>query len=477
MFDKKIFKIAISQLNPIPGNLESNGNKIKEAIRMAKESNAEILLLSPLPLSGINIKDFAFNDDFMVKLQNKIQEISSVANIPTILTIPNGNEYKEICIFAGQIQNIPKMPIDIHYSIQPFGKEAIITANGIHLKALGGFEEKIYTGGTTIINPDNKRTYQMKFFTEDFAILDFENRIDGCFCLSTSEFKDYSTEEFTWNCLGLGLHDYTKKAGFDKVVIGLSGGMDSAFVAALAVDFLGSENVYGFAMPSRHSSDLSEKLAKLQSENLGITFDIISIEDTFTTLEKTLIPVFKDKEKDVTEENMQSRIRGIILMSLSNKFNWMLLNTGNKSEAAVGYYTLYGDSCGSFAPISDVYKTNIYRLAKWRNANKPDTVMGKPTNVIPEEVINRPPTAELNDNQKDSDNLPEYPVLDSILFELIENGKSPSQLYSEFKQELVDKVFRLLVRNQFKRKQTVIGSNISSKPLSEVNIPSSGRFV
>ncbi len=476
MLSKKRFKVGIAQINPVCGDIKGNYNKIMTAIDNAQNGGADILFISPLPLSGINIGDMSYNSDFTSSIGKTIQDLAKKSNIKVVLTIPNSSDFQVLSLGAGVVENFTKIDIDIHHHIIPFGRESVMSEPGIHLKALGGFDDNVYTGGTTIINPDGNRVYQMRYFEEDFVILEFENRIDGCFCLTENDFAIYEKEEFLWQVLMLGLRDYVAKSGFKKVLLGMSGGMDSAFVAALAVDALGAENVYGYILPSRYSSDLSERLARLQCEKLKINVDKIQIEPIFNAFEKELSNSFKGHEQDVTEENLQSRIRGTILMSISNKFGWLLLTTGNKSEAAVGYTTLYGDSCGGFNPIKDVYKTDIYRLAKWRNCHKPDLSMGEIEEVIVEDIINRPPTAELRDNQKDSDSLPDYPVLDTILCELIENGKSPTQLYASFSQEMVDKVYALMLKSQFKRTQSAPGTNITKKSLKDLKLPQSFRY-
>ncbi len=474
--NKKYYKIAIAQINSKTGDIDDNTNKIKQNIDMAISKGADIILISPMVLSGLNIKDMAFNSDFTIKLQQKLKNIIEYAKIDIVLSIPNGYETKILYYKNGSINDIKNLDFDIHHHLNSFGNEEIATSSGIHLKALGGFDENIYTGGTTVINPDGNRIYQMKFFEDDFAVLDFENKIDGTFCLTKNTFKLYENEEFIWSTLCLGLRDYVKKSGFSKVLLGMSGGMDSAFVASLAVDALGYDNVYGIALPSRYSSELSEQLAQSQCERLKVKYDKISIEPMFSSFEGNLTPYFNNIPTDVTEENLQSRIRGATLMALSNKLGYMLLATGNKSEGAVGYCTLYGDTCGGFNPVKDLYKTKMYHLAKWRNKNKPELALGDVGEVILNDIINRPPTAELRENQKDSDSLPDYPILDTILFELIENGKSPSELHQSFDASIVNKVYQLMLRSQFKRIQTTTGAHISNKPLSKFNISSTFEY-
>lgn len=259
------------------------------------------------------------------------------------------------------------------------------------------------------------------------------------------------------HALVLGLRDYVKKCGFDSVVLGLSGGIDSAITAALAVEALGANHVHGVAMPSRYSSDHSVQDAEALARNLGIDYRVIPIEDTHRTMEAAMEPHFRGLPRGVAEENLQARIRGNLLMALSNKFNWLLLTTGNKSELAVGYCTLYGDMCGGLAVISDVPKTVVYELSRRINAS-----MGRPW--IPQRTIDKPPSAELRENQLDSDSLPPYDLLDAILEQYIEHEKSIDDMVAlGFDRPTVERVFRLVDRSEYKRKQAAVGLRVTSR--------------
>ena len=277
-----------------------------------------------------------------------------------------------------------------------------------------------------------------------------ENTLDG---------QSILADEFTIACiytvLVRGLKDYVSKNGFSDVVIGLSGGVDSALTLALSVDALGADHVHAVMMPSRHTSKLSLDLAREQAEMLEVAYREISIEPGFGALLESLDASFEGTSPDVTEENLQARIRGNMLMALSNKFGWMVLATGNKSELAVGYSTIYGDMCGGFSPIKDCFKTRVYQLCDYRNATSP---------AIPQAVIDRPPSAELAPNQLDQDSLPEYVLLDQILHHYIEQDWSIADIVAAgFDEKVVRRVAAMVIRNEYKRRQGAPGVRITSK--------------
>ncbi len=262
------------------------------------------------------------------------------------------------------------------------------------------------------------------------------------------------TEEI-YSALVMGLGDYCRKNGFDRVVVGLSGGIDSALTAAIAADALGPQNVWGVAMPSRYSSEGSVSDAKALAANLGLRFDIIPMDAIFSEYLEALGPVFAGTEEGVAEENIQSRIRGALLMAISNKHGPMVVATGNKSEMAAGYATLYGDMAGGFAVLKDVFKTVVYDLARWRNRDG---------EAIPESTITKPPSAELRPDQKDSDSLPPYEVLDAILERYIEDDLGPAEIIAEgFDPELVRRIARMVDRTEYKRRQAAPGVKITTK--------------
>jgi NAD+ synthase (glutamine-hydrolysing) len=280
-----------------------------------------------------------------------------------------------------------------------------------------------------------------------------------------------AAEEETYRALVLGTRDYVRKNGFSDVVIGLSGGIDSTLVAVIAADALGPERVHGVSMPSRFSSDGSRNDARALAERLGIDFQSIPIEAIHAQYLATLDPVFAGREADLTEENLQARIRGALLMALSNKFGWMVLTTGNKSEAAVGYMTLYGDMCGGYAVLMDVLKTDVYDLCRWRNASAG-------AEVISEAVLTKPPSAELRPDQRDDQSLPPYEVLDPILRGYVERDLTIDDLVdSGFARDLVERIARLVDRAEYKRRQAPPGIRVTPKAFGrDRRLPITNRF-
>ena len=311
-----------------------------------------------------------------------------------------------------------------------------------YVNQVGGQTELLFDGGSMFINSEGNIFEQLKFFEEDFKVIDTDNspipNLNSQFSILNSQ--------LIHDALVMGIRDYFQKLNFTKAIIGLSGGIDSAVTLVLAAEALGKDKVMAVMMPSRfsskHSVDDSVKLIK----KLGTPHDLISIEDAFNSLEELLKPNFKDLPFNIAEENMQARIRAVILMALSNKFSYIVLNTSNKSEAAVGYGTLYGDMCGGISVLGDVYKTEVYALAQYINRDE---------TIIPEDIITKPPSAELRPDQKDSDSLPEYHILDKILYQYIELNQGPDKIVSlGFDKEIVHKVLKLVNTNEYKRYQT-----------------------
>src|SRR5579863_969028 len=315
---------------------------------------------------------------------------------------------------------------------------------------VGGNDSLIFDGSSVVIAPDGRVVAQGKSFEEDLIYFDSET-------LQGDLHQQIEGEEASvYAALVLGTKDYVYKCGFQRVILGLSGGIDSALTAAIAVEALGAENVMGVSLPSQYSSEHSLIDARELACRLGIRLKIIEINEIFDDYRRSLAPVFEGRPEDVTEENIQSRIRGAILMALSNKFNGLVLTTGNKSELAVGYCTLYGDMVGGLAVISDVPKTMVYRLSRYVNSRRP---------LIPQASLEKPPSAELRAGQMDSDTLPPYEVLDVILEDYIEQSHTADQIAEErgFDVSLVRRVIRMVERSEYKRQQAAPGLKISEK--------------
>lgn len=315
----------------------------------------------------------------------------------------------------------------------------------VYVNHVGAQTELLFDGGSMVLNAEAECILQLGFFREDFGIMDIFSS-SSANPKPCSSVDSVSEEQLIHDALVMGIRDYFEKLGFTKAILGLSGGIDSALTLVLAARALGAENVRAIMLPSQFSSQHSVDDAVALAENLGCPYDIIPIEKAYRSLEDTLAPQFKGTTFNITEENIQARLRAVILMALSNKFGYILLNTSNKSEAAVGYGTLYGDMCGGISVLGDVYKTQVYSLCGYVNR---DSV------IIPENTISKPPSAELRPGQKDSDSLPDYEILDKILFEYIENRKGPAELVSMgFDEMMVKRILKLVNISEYKRYQT-----------------------
>ena len=331
----------------------------------------------------------------------------------------------------------------------------------IYVNQVGGQDELVFDGNSLAINSNKEFVFEAPAWEESLNILEFDEKSKVLVSQSSKKEKCSDIENI-YLATVIGLRDYVEKNSFPGVILGLSGGIDSALCAAIAVDALGEERVSSFMLPSIYTSDESFNDSKECAKRLGISLETISIEKTFESINLSLEKTFKGYSEDITEENLQSRIRGTLLMAVSNKKGQMLLTTGNKSEVSVGYSTLYGDMNGGFNPIKDIYKTEVYELAKWRNTNIPNNVYGKNKDIIPIEIITKEPTAELRENQKDSDSLPSYEELDKILEGLVEYELSTKELEEKgFALESIKKVENLLYISEYKRRQSAPGVKIS----------------
>lgn len=334
----------------------------------------------------------------------------------------------------------------------------------IYLNMVGGQDDQVFDGGSFALNGDGSLALQMPMFTESVTDIVLKRESVGWVIEEGQKATVPDQQEADYHAMVIGLRDYCAKTGFNKVLLGLSGGIDSALVAVIASDALGAENVRCVMLPSEYTSDASLDDARTLAENLNCRYDFIPIAKGREAITNTLAPLFDGTATDLTEENIQSRLRGLLLMALSNKFSEMLLTTGNKSEIAVGYATIYGDMAGGYNPIKDLYKTQVFATCQWRNDNHREWMRTPTYAVIPENIINKPPSAELRHDQKDSDSLPDYSILDGILEILVDEDGSlqdcEAKGYSRMEAERVE---RLLYISEYKRFQSAPGTRLSPR--------------
>lgn len=528
-------RISLAQLNLHIGDFEGNLDKMRKAIKQAKEQNSDLICFPELATCGYPPRDFLEFSHFIELAEKSIQslvkeshDIAIAVGSPSVNPVIEGKDLHNSAYFLyeGEIKHIthkallptydifdeyryfepgtefetltfkgknialticediwnlgnenplytvcpldkttgPKADLVLNLSASPFtynhAKERlhVLKANAnrynapfFYVNHCGAQTELVFDGGSIALSPDGRVYDEMPYFEECLRTYDLNEVNSG------REFQGNSKDkiQLIHKALVIGVRDYFHKLGLKKAILGLSGGIDSALTAALAAEALGPENILGVLMPSHFSSDHSVKDALDLANNLGITHKIISIEDSYQTMVETMYPHFEDIPFNVTEENIQARMRAVILMALSNKLGFILLNTSNKSEAAVGYGTLYGDMSGGLSVIGDVYKTEVFELSKYMNRDK---------EIIPVNTITKPPSAELRPDQKDSDSLPPYDVLDHILLEYIENRKGPHEIIEMgYDPELVGRILRLVNTSEFKRYQTPPAIRVSPK--------------
>ena len=334
----------------------------------------------------------------------------------------------------------------------------------IYLNMVGGQDDQVFDGATFGLNPGGALAFQMPQFDAAIAHVDLERGPEGWRILPGEEHVHPSEYEQDYRAMVEALRDYCGKTGFKKVLLGLSGGVDSAIVATIAADALGPDNVRCVMLPSEYTSEDSLEDAKAVATALGCRYDFVPISQGRAAITETLAPLFAGLAPDVTEENIQSRLRGLLLMALSNKLGEMLLTTGNKSEVAVGYATIYGDMAGGYNPIKDLYKTRVFEACRWRNANHRPWMNGPAGEVIPPRVISKPPSAELREDQKDSDSLPDYDDLDQMLEILIDrDGSIGDCVAAGFDRAVAQKVERLIYLSEYKRFQSAPGARLTKK--------------
>ena len=348
----------------------------------------------------------------------------------------------------------------------------------VYANKVGGQDELLFDGASFAFNADRSLAFQLPQFKTGIFLSDWVQGGEGWRCEGGSVAAIPGDDEAVWRALVLGLADYVNKNGFKSVVLGLSGGIDSAICAALAVDALGASRVHCVMLPYRYTAETSLEDAAACAKALGVRYDTVPIADPVEGFLSALGSMFDGTPSGITEENLQSRARGVILMAISNKFGAMVVTTGNKSEMSVGYATLYGDMNGGFNPIKDLYKTEVFRLARWRNENHPDDLLGPEGEVIPERIITKPPSAELREDQKDEDSLPPYDVLDAILEHLVEHDGGVDELAARgFDRDTVTHIERLLYIAEYKRRQSAPGTKATKKNFGrDRRYPITNRF-
>jgi NAD+ synthase (glutamine-hydrolysing) len=525
MADKIV--IALAQLDLVVGDVSGNTERILDCCRQAHdEMRADLVVFPELSVCGYPPEDLLLHSGLQVRVREAMDRIrSEVRDIAVLVGYPeyeNGEIYNAAVVFrdgqplaqyrkhllpnyrvfdeeryfrAGKdpavfTLNGIRVGINICEDVwksgpaaasRAAGAEVIVAINGspyelesqvkresvvaarvaetgvpaVYLNMVGGQDELVFDGGSFVMDRDGSIVYRARPFAEGMFEIVLEADGSGVRPKPGDIAPILPTEQSVYEALVTGTRDYVDKNGFPGVILGLSGGIDSALVAAIAVDALGANRVRAVMMPFRYTSNMSQEDAARQAALLGIRYDVIPIEPMYEATVGQLQTIFEGREEDVTEENIQARCRGLLLMSISNKTGRMLLTTGNKSEMAVGYATLYGDMAGGFAPIKDCSKSLVYRLARYRNTRG---------GVIPERIITRPPSAELRPNQKDTDSLPEYDVLDPILEAFIEDDLSVQEIVDRgFDRDVIVRILELVKRNEYKRRQAPPGIRISRR--------------
>ncbi|MFO1374984.1 MAG: NAD+ synthase [Agitococcus sp.] len=515
-------RIAFAQHNFVVGAITENSHKVRQLAEQAKQQGAEMIVFPELCLTGYPPEDLLLRPSLTIRIEQALQSLADIKNIVLVLAypkmiagqlfnmagvwlngqclgeyakqkLPNYQVFDEKRYFSAGTQGFyfdykgQKIALAIcediwHDEVAIQAKNAktdllvVLNASPFHINKqaqrlqmvqqraqqhqlpiayvnlVGGQDELVFDGGSFMINADGDIAAEAPLFVEELLIVDFDKQFS-----KKERAKLLSEEAAVYQALVLGVKDYVSKSGFKGVVLGLSGGIDSALVLAIAVDALGAEQVNAVMMPYHYTSQMSLEDAAQEAKTLGVNYSIIEIAPTVEAFSQLLAPAFAGMAKDKTEENLQARSRGVLLMALSNKKGWLVLTTGNKSEMAVGYATLYGDMAGGFDVLKDVPKTLVFRLAEYRNR-----LAGKA--IIPQRVIDRPPSAELATDQKDEDSLPPYPILDAILALYIEQDQSAEAIISQgFERDTVYRVLRMVDFNEYKRRQAAIGPRISQR--------------
>ena len=525
----KSFKIALAQFSPHIGNLEANAQKMLEQANEAKKQNADLIIFPELSSIGYPAEDLLLRPSLTKRTQQVFEQLKTVKDIVMVFGFVNqtedGQRHNAAAVMKdGQVlgvynkQNLPNYSVfdEKRYfteghqhlvfeylghkfgvlicedvwslsTVQQLAQLNVETAlvlnaspyevgkpqhrvetmsalakqmnlNLVYANQVGGQDDLIFDGTSFVIAKNGSVVLQAESFKESLYFAEYEAEKQAFKANALPPALDTMAE--IYQSLVMATRDYVQRSGFPGVILGLSGGIDSALTLAIAADAIGADKVQAVMMPYTYTAQISVEDAAEQAKSMGVTFGIAEINPIVNSFMQTLYPFFGNSPADATEENLQARARGTLLMGLSNKFGNLVLSTGNKSELAVGYCTLYGDMVGGFAVLKDVYKTIVFELAKYRNS-----ISDKP--VIPERVITRPPSAELRPDQKDQDSLPQYDVLDAILYAYIEEDMSQDDIIAKgFDAEVVAKVIRLVDFNEYKRRQGAIGPRISSRAFS-----------
>jgi len=399
----------------------------------------------PYVINGVRIGSPVCEDAWHSDVVETLEETGA-----EFLFIPNGSPY-----YRG------KLDVRLNLMVSRVVESGLPL---IYLNLTGGQDDQIFDGCSFALNPGGELAAMLPMFEESITELTLNRTDQGWRIADTLKSKIPDQLEADYHAMTIALRDYCAKSGFGTVLLGLSGGVDSALVATIAADALGAKNVRCIMLPSEYTSDESLMDAKDMAENLGCRYDYLSIAEGRAAITNTLAPLFEGTNPDLTEENIQSRLRGLLLMAVSNKFGEMLLTTGNKSEVAVGYATIYGDMAGGYNPIKDLYKTRVFDICRWRNEQYRDWMRGPAGAVIPANIIEKPPSAELRPDQKDSDSLPDYYVLDGILTILVDqDGSIDDCVAAGFPKEDALRVQHLLYISEYKRFQSAPGARLSPK--------------
>jgi len=524
-------KIQIAQFNAIVGDIRINTQRMLNLVTEAADSGAHLIVFPEMALTGYPPEDLLFRDGFMIQVEKEINFLCD--SIPSSISVlfgapsrkdellfnsayciqnnrishiyhkqelPNYGVFDEKRYFSsgnqsyvfecqktkigvlicedqwidGPISKLCQLDVDIVISLNasPFQADkhkdrlnicknyaSEFEVSYIYVNMVGGQDEVVFDGNSFVLDSKGTLVQQLPEFNEYS-------------CLHTDSMQNFDTvmlEKSIYSALVLATRDYIQKNSFDGALIGLSGGIDSALTLAIAVDAVGAENVHAVMMPYEFTSSMSLEDSELQALSLDVTFSSIDIHPMVDAFNLSLKDLFEDSFRDITEENIQARVRGVLLMALSNKHHKIVLATGNKSEMAVGYATLYGDMCGGFAPLKDISKTMVYQLANYRNTL---------SRVIPDRVITRPPSAELSPNQLDQDSLPPYDILDDILMRFVEMKQSVNQISAQGHDlQLVNKITSMILNNEYKRRQSAPGPKISSNAFGrERRYPMTSKF-